>query len=441
MVRYQLSRILGEGGGGIVYRALDLLTGVEVAIKILHSGLDRARMMRREMDALAAFSHPNIVKLLGTALVGGQPAIVLELAGKGELAQYLRQPLSVSLALGLARQVADALRVIHSTGRVHGDIKPANIFVHDGGALKLGDFGLGNAAGCTVLFSCVAGGTPGYVAPEVVYGHRSTPASDVYSLAVTLFEMLKAIRPRSLCGSGVVSPGTIWLDRFRKDIPEGLSELIARATSLSPQSRPSALDFERSLDGLIAFVQEADAWRSRLPVLKVLRAKARPLGKGMPGLHGMPYVVRGEYFDFVTQSPWHSNHRIQIYHVTMGISGPMAEKIGEPFSPAFSVPAGRTIRVFMGKPPRGSEPFSLDSADRIGFDYQLFLGCGHALRDDGADAIFLVDTNTNQTIDFGIYREAPGAGELLVRLILRPYLPTPNARPVGVPLVAALPAN
>ena len=110
------------------------------------------------MAALRAFSHPNIVKFLDTALVGDAPAMVLELAGKGELSKYLWQPLNVRLALSLAHQVADALRVIHESGRVHGDVKPANIFVNDGGTLKLGDFGLGNAAGCTVIFSCVAGG-------------------------------------------------------------------------------------------------------------------------------------------------------------------------------------------------------------------------------------------------------------------------------------------
>lgn len=440
MIRYRLASVLGEGGGGIVYRALDLLTGIEVAIKVLHSGWDRAQMMQREMAALRAFSHPNIVKFLDTALVGGAPAMVLELAGKGELSQYLWQPLSVRLALSLARQVADALRVIHESGRVHGDVKPANIFVNDGGTLKLGDFGLGNAAGCTMLFSCVAGGTPGYVAPEVANGYPSTAASDVYSLAVTLFEMLTAVRPESLCGVGV-SPGVICLDEYRKDIPEGLSELISRATSINPASRPSARSFERSLDEMFAFAQEAEAWQKRPPVLKVLRAKVRPFGKGIRGLHGMPFVVRGEYFDFVTQSPWHANHRLQVYHAAIGVSGPFAEKIGEPFGPSFALPAGRTIRVFMGDPPRGGEAFSLDPADRSGFDYQLFLGCGHVLRDNGADAIFLVDANSNQTLDFGVYQEIPGVGDLLVRVILRQYLPLPTARPLGFPLVQALPGR
>jgi hypothetical protein len=154
-------------------------------------------------------------------------------------------------------------------------------------------------------------------------------------------------------------------------------------------------------------MREAEAWRERPPVVNVLRAKVRPFGKGMPGLHGMPFILRGEYFDFVTRSPWHSNRKLQIYHAAIGGSGPIAEKIGQPFGPSFAIPAERTIRIFMGDAPKGGELFSLDPADRSGFDYRVFLGCGHKLRDSGADAIFLVDANSNQTLDFGLYRETP----------------------------------
>ena len=358
MIQYRLfdDDVLGEGGGGIVYRALDLLKRVEVAIKVFHNGWDRNNLLQREIAALRAYSHPNIVRLLDIAMYNGAPALVLELAEKGELSRYLNKPLTVRLALTLARQVANALCLIHESGGVHGDVKPPNIFVNATNTLKLGDFSLGNAKGCTVLFGRVAGGTPGYVAPEVARGYRSTSASDVYSLAVTLFEMLTAVRPESLCGARV-SPGVICLGEYRKDIPEGLSELISRATSIDPASRPSARVFELSLSEMFAFVQEAEAWQKRPPVLKVLRAKVRPVGKGVPGLHGMPFVVRGEYFDFVTQSPWHANHRLQVYHAAVGVSGLFAEKIGEPFGPSFALPAGRTIRVFMGDSPHGGEPF------------------------------------------------------------------------------------
>jgi len=440
MIKYRLLKFLGAGGGGTVYRAFDLLAGIEVAIKVLHDGWDQSTMMRREIASLCAYSHPNIVKLLDTTTVDGAPALVLELAEKGELTQYLHQRLSVRIALGLARQVADALCVIHGSGGVHGDVKPPNIFVSAGGSLILGDFNLGNKKGCTVLFSSVAGGTPGYVAPEVAYGYPSTAASDIYSLAVTVFEMSTACRPAALCTAGP-SPGTIQLERYRQDIPEGLSKLIQLATSVTPALRPTARGFQRELDRILGFLDEADAWQKRMPVLRVLRAKVRPFGKGMQGLHGLPFVERGEYFDFVTQSPWHPNHRLQVYHAAANASGRFPQKIGKPFGPSFAIPANRTIRVFMGNAPKGGERFSPDPADQLGFDYQIFLGCGHVFSDRGSDGIFLVDARTNKTVDVGVYDEIPRAGDLLVRVILQQYLPVPTARPVGLPIVRALPGR
>jgi serine/threonine protein kinase len=440
MIRYQLYRFLGGGGGGDVYQAYDLIAGIEVAIKIFHNCLDRTKMMQREIASLRAYSHPNIVKFLGTAMVDDAPAIVLELAEKGELSRYLREPLTVRTALALGRQIADALCEIHELGGVHGDVKPPNIFVNAGGGLKLGDFSVGNAKGCTVLFSAVAGGTPGYVAPEVARGNRSTPASDVYSFGVTLFEMLTARRPATLCGTSP-SPGTIELARYRRDIPEGLSKLIQLATSVTPASRPTARGFQRELDRILGFLNEADARQKRMPVLRVLRAKVRPFGKGMQGLHGLPFVVRGEYFDFVTQSPWHPDHRLQVYHAATNASGRFPQKIGKPFAPSFAIPADRTIRVFMGNAPQGGERFSPDPTDQLGFDYQIFLGCGHVFSDRSSDGIFLVDTLSNQTVDVGVYEEIPRAGDLLVRVILQRYLPVPTARPVGLPVVRALPGR
>lgn len=95
----------------------------------------------------------------------------------------------------------------------------------------------------------------------------------------------------------------------------------------------------------------------------------------------------------------------------------------------------------MGNPPNGGELFSLDPADQSGFDYRLFLGSGHILRDNGADAIFLVDTRSDRVLDLGLYEEAPEVGDLLVRVILQRYLPAPAERPVGLPVVRALPGG
>ena len=129
MIKYRLFSVLGEGGGGRVYRALDLVAGVEVAIKVLHDGWDRTTVMRREIASLLAYSHPNIVKLLDTTTVDGAPALVLELAEKGELSRYLQEPLPVRLALTLGRQIADALCLIHASGGAHERVGQPNELV------------------------------------------------------------------------------------------------------------------------------------------------------------------------------------------------------------------------------------------------------------------------------------------------------------------------
>jgi serine/threonine protein kinase len=441
MIQFFPSEILGQGGAATVYRAIDLDTGNSVALKVFHSGWQTDERARREAAMLRAFSHPNVVKYLGMARVQGQPAIVLELMRQGALSKFLDQPLEPGVALELCRQIVEALALIHDRAGLHRDVNPANILVDSEGNLKLGDFELGNAPQCTVMFTCNAGGTPGYIAPEVALGFDCSEASDIYSLAVTLFQMLTAVRPITLCENGL-SPGTLNLRDYRLDIPEGLAELIALSTSTNLSERPSAHQFLKSVREILVLLSEAESWRHRQSVLRVLRAKARPLGKGWEGFHGNGYVLRGEFFDFVTLSPWHPDHEIQAYHIVHDNAGrPVPQAIGVPFGPSGAIPASRTIRVFVGLPPRDGEMFSLDESDQSGYNYQVFLGCGHTLRDNGGDAIILVDARNNETVDLGIYREVPQVGDLLIRTILRPCLPVVSGLPVGLPITHLLPAR
>jgi hypothetical protein len=279
------------------------------------------------------------------------------------------------------------------------------------------------------------------MAPEVARGFDCSEASDIFSLAVTLFQMLTAVRPITLCENGL-SPGTLNLHDYRIDLPEGLTELIATSTAVNPIVRPRANQFLKSVREILTLLSEAERWRHRRPVLRILRAKARPVGKGRQGFHGTPYVLRGEFFDFVTLSAWHPDHQIQAYHVVPDDSGrPVPQAIGVPFGPSGAIPAARTIRVFMGSPPRGEELFSSDGSEQSGYNYQVFLGCGHTLRDNGGDAIILVDSRNNEIVDLGIYREIPQVGELLIRTILRSCLPVVSGLPVGLPITHLLPAR
>src|ERR1700723_4493652 len=104
MIHFFPSEILGQGGAATVYRAIDSDTGCSVALKVFHAGSQTDDRARREAAMLRAFSHANVVKYLGMVRVKGQPAIVLELMGRGALSNFLDQPLEPSVALELCRQ-------------------------------------------------------------------------------------------------------------------------------------------------------------------------------------------------------------------------------------------------------------------------------------------------------------------------------------------------
>ena len=148
---YEIVAPLGAGGMGEVYRAHDTKLGRDVAIKVLPAAFtgDPERLTRFDAEArmLAALNHPHIGSIYGLEDAGGVPALVLELVEGETLADRLqRGPLAVHDALGVARQIADALDAAHQKGIVHRDLKPANIKITPAGVVKVLDFGLAKAA-------------------------------------------------------------------------------------------------------------------------------------------------------------------------------------------------------------------------------------------------------------------------------------------------------
>src|SRR5256886_1847202 len=147
---YEIMTLLGEGGMGEVYRARDTVLGREVAIKVLPAAfsadLERVARFQREAQALAALSHPNIAAIYGFEQSGGVRALVMELVEGPTLADRIaRGRLPVGEALGVARQIADALGAAHEKGIVHRDLKPANVKIRPDGQVKVLDFGLAKA--------------------------------------------------------------------------------------------------------------------------------------------------------------------------------------------------------------------------------------------------------------------------------------------------------
>jgi serine/threonine-protein kinase len=203
--RYRVVRELGRGGMGAVFEAEDTLLARRVALKTLLGGAERPEALERfqvEARAVARLRHPNIVGLHEVGEEGGQHFLVMELIEGESLAARLRRegPLEPREAARLAERLADALFCAHTRSILHRDVKPANVLLDAQGEPLLGDFGLAKEverAGAGPTESGVAMGTPAYMPPEQVKGEldRVDRRSDVYSLGVTLFEMLTGRLP------------------------------------------------------------------------------------------------------------------------------------------------------------------------------------------------------------------------------------------------------
>jgi len=207
--KYQLLRPEGKGGMGNVWRAHDTVLKRDVAIKRLPPArlgdADHQDRLLREAQLAAQLAHPNIVRILDTERYttehGNQgTAIVMQFIDGSTLRELLRQEgsLSPSVCGGYLHQIAAALDYAHQAGVVHGDVKPSNIMVDKSNRVYLTDFGLARGLEGTtdeVSGETAVGFTPQYAAPEQWRKERVSPATDVYGLGITLYEMLTGERP------------------------------------------------------------------------------------------------------------------------------------------------------------------------------------------------------------------------------------------------------
>jgi len=188
--RHELGEILGEGGMGVVYSAWDPKLERSVAIKVLKNG-DPERV-RLEAVAAARLDHPGIVRVHEV----GPNYIVMDLISGPTLAAAF-SALSIPQRLTLIRQIAEAVGHAHQRGIVHRDLKPGNVILRDGVQPVLTDFGLAHVLTDDLSESRAAAGTAPYMSPEQVEGKEATPASDVWSLGVLLYEAITVRVPFS----------------------------------------------------------------------------------------------------------------------------------------------------------------------------------------------------------------------------------------------------
>ena len=257
--RYRVGALLGAGGMGEVWAAQDLLLDRPVAVKVLGAALAgdgrAAERLRREARAAGRLDHPNIARMLDLGEHDGRPYLVMEfLEGESQAARIDRAgPMPAAEAVRVVAAVADALQAAHSAGVVHRDVKPGNVFLTSGGEVKVLDFGIASAAGEADLTTGDLLGTAAYLAPERALGQPATPAADLYSLGVVLYELLAGRRPFQ-GGSDIelamahVTARPAPLALVAPSTPPSLVAACEHALAKDPAARPSsAAAFARRL--------------------------------------------------------------------------------------------------------------------------------------------------------------------------------------------------
>ncbi|MSR47072.1 MAG: hypothetical protein EXS13_08405 [Planctomycetes bacterium] len=246
---FELRSMLGQGGMGSVWRALDTRSGGEVALKLLHPGLqsrpDFISRFQREARAAAALHHPNIVKVIDAGVDGTTPWIAMELVeGEDLLAAAQRGVLRPDNIVPIALQAVRGLLAAAELGITHRDIKPGNVLLTAAGTVKVADFGLAKAVDSQSRVTVTGEilGTPHYMAPEQGRGDRVDHRADLYAFGATLYHVLGGAPPHE-----AESPVAVIMKHLREDplplrtrnaaVAPGLERIVHRLLQKEPEQR------------------------------------------------------------------------------------------------------------------------------------------------------------------------------------------------------------
>jgi eukaryotic-like serine/threonine-protein kinase len=248
--RYQLTAHLARGGMADVYQGHDRLLNRRVAVKILHSQLSNdeafVKRFRKEAQAAANLTHPNIVGIYDWGQLDNTYFIVMELVEGRSLREVLRSEgtLLPRRAVEIAADMSAALSVAHRAGLVHRDIKPGNILLSPDGTVKVTDFGIARAWDDSQELTRTGSvmGTATYFSPEQAQGSKADERSDVYSVGIVLYEMLAGAPPfRGDNPMAVayqhVSQEALAPSSINADVPASLDGIVAKAMAKDPEER------------------------------------------------------------------------------------------------------------------------------------------------------------------------------------------------------------
>lgn len=248
---YRVGRKLGAGGMGAVYEGVPVEGGPKVALKIIMTGDDpeNVQRARREIQAMASLTHPNIVRLLTEGQTAEYFYIAMELISGGTLEGRLRPGgMPVQEVVEVVRGIVRAVWFAHQRGFIHRDLKPGNVMFTATGQVKVMDFGLARKekVSAKITRTGTVLGTPAYISPEQIKGDEATPAIDQYSLGVMLWEMLGGHlpfdgEPMDILMRHMSDEPPSLLDE-RPDLPPDLCDAVMRMMAKEPGDRFANLE-------------------------------------------------------------------------------------------------------------------------------------------------------------------------------------------------------
>src|SRR5688500_1374394 len=268
--KYEIVRLLSAGGMGELYQARDPELGRDLVLKLLpRRGVfhpDAVNRFMLEARAASALNHPNIVTVYE---IGNSPSghfIAMELIEGRTLREIRAEPQSLATIARIGSQIARALAVAHAGGIIHRDIKPENLMLRDDGYIKILDFGIAQLAqrdlsdpenGTRITQPGVVVGTMRYMSPEQAQGNPVTPASDIFSLGIVLYEMAAGRHPFDASSdmavlSAIILRDTVPPSKINSRIPAVFDSLVMRMLEKNPAERPSAVEVDEVLTSIIA---------------------------------------------------------------------------------------------------------------------------------------------------------------------------------------------
>lgn len=247
--RYELLEIIGQGGMADVYRCYDHILNREAAIKILRSSLSSDALyvsrFHREASATTKFIHRNVVQVYDVGNVGDVYYMVMEYVNGPTLKELIfnRGSLHLTECLDIMRQLLDGIGAAHKHGIIHRDIKPQNILMTNSGILKIADFGIAVIDSYSdVTRTQTVMGSLHYLAPELIRGEKASPQSDIYSLGIIFYELLRGKVPFNDDVAMNIAKQHLTKElpsirSFNPSIPQSIENVIYKATAKNLENR------------------------------------------------------------------------------------------------------------------------------------------------------------------------------------------------------------